>query len=122
MTLPLEQPDQAAFNSQELLARCLGRLDFAIRVLNKFQTQLELDLAMLEQAVRNHNRAAAALAAHRIKGASANVAAHGLQQCAAEIEMMAAQENESWPDLAELHQQRRRFADSAAMFAGVSHG
>ncbi len=116
------RPRPEAFNNQELLQRCLGRVDFAARVLDKFRHQLELDVEELEQAVESRNMAAAALAAHRIKGASANVAAHGLRECAAEIEQVASGNGtDVAPSLVELQNECRRFVECVAKFPVSCH-
>jgi HPt (histidine-containing phosphotransfer) domain-containing protein len=72
----------------ELLARCMGNIDFASRVLAKFQDRFAEDLQELDQAVLAQDAAAAAHVAHRIKGAAANVAAVQLRERSAEIEQL----------------------------------
>lgn len=74
----------------DLLGRCLGRLDLAERILQKFQCALEKDVRELEEAVRTTNTAEIAQLAHRIKGASLAVSAYKLIDCAQSIEKSAA--------------------------------
>jgi HPt (histidine-containing phosphotransfer) domain-containing protein len=80
--------DQApsALEPWELLGRCLGKPELAMRVLQKFERQLADDLAGLEQAMAAHDLATAGSLAHRIKGAAANVAAHGIYEQAGLLE------------------------------------
>lgn len=73
-------------NIDELLTRCMGNISFAERILAKFQDRFQHDLEELDKALQAHDSEAVARTAHRIKGASANVAAAGLYQRAAEIE------------------------------------
>lgn len=82
----------AVFDGQELLARCMGNHDFARRILTRFQTRLQEDLAKLEEASLAGNAGQLAIIAHRLKGAAANVASHVLRDRAAEIEELARRE------------------------------
>lgn len=81
--------DPPVFDREDLLARCLGKLDLAERVLAKFHLRFELDLDELEQAMRSEDLESLARVAHRLKGASANVAAVRLRVKAAGIEELA---------------------------------
>ena len=51
-----------------LKQRCLGNLALVERILKKFTTQLNCDLAELEKAARIGDAESFALVAHRIKG------------------------------------------------------
>lgn len=73
------------------MARCLGKLDLAERVLAKFESRLDEDLAELEQALRAEDSELIASIAHRLRGASANAAAHGIRERATTIEQLARQ-------------------------------
>jgi len=64
----------------------MGNLDFVERVLERFQQRFPQQLAELERLLETEDAEQLALAAHRIKGNSANVSATGLEQVAAEIE------------------------------------
>lgn len=100
---------------QELLTRCLGDLEFAERVLAKFQSRFDADLEELDRAVEASDLEHITQVAHRIKGASANVAAHGLRQQAASIEELARRQAlpEIPAHLRDLHSEWSRFADLA---------
>lgn len=92
----VRQPDSAqrppiriAVDFHDLVDRCLGRLDLAERILQKFQITLEEDIRRLEEAVCATSTAEIAHIAHRIKGASLAVAAHDLTDCARSLENSA---------------------------------
>lgn len=70
----------------ELLARCVGRVDLAQRVVGAFVAQLEEDIPGLSSELESGNTDAACKIAHRLKGASANVAAEELRAVAERIE------------------------------------
>ena len=70
----------------ELLARCVGRLDLVKRVVGTFVEQLAMDIPNLAKEISEGNSEQAAKLAHRIKGASANVAAEQLRINASELE------------------------------------
>lgn len=114
------EPVLPALDPQELLARCLGNLDFVERVLAKFESRFDADLEALAAAVRSDDSDQITLIAHRIKGASANVAAHGLRQKAAGIEQLARQQalTEIPAQLEQLRTEWGRFAQSVATFRG----
>jgi HPt (histidine-containing phosphotransfer) domain-containing protein len=87
---PEAQVDQASvLNMQDLLDRCLGNLEFVERILGKFLSRFDTDLAEIEQALESEDVEAVARVAHRLKGASATAAATGIRDCAAEIEELA---------------------------------
>lgn len=73
----------------DLLGRCLGRMDLVQRILTKFQVALRQDLEQLEHAVLSRDVDQIAHIAHRMKGASLSVAARELQGYAQSIEASA---------------------------------
>ena len=75
--------------SEELLARCVGRLDLVQRVLDAYVTQMEEDIPQLLSELEAGNSSDVARIAHRIKGASANAAVDTLRRDAEEIERLA---------------------------------
>ncbi|MBI1901442.1 MAG: Hpt domain-containing protein [Planctomycetia bacterium] len=106
---------------QELVARCMGNVEFAERVLAKFRARLDEDLLELEKAVRAEDAPGIARVAHRIKGAAANVAAHGLRERAAGIEERAAAQ--ALADVTrlidELRNERLRLRDTSSLVASL---
>jgi HPt (histidine-containing phosphotransfer) domain-containing protein len=83
------EPSSRALDTEELLARCLGKWELAHRVLSRFRNQLLHDLSLLQQAVTAGDAGVIAKVAHRIKGAAANVSARDLRERAAELEDVA---------------------------------
>ncbi len=79
----------AIFDRQELVARCMGNLEFACRILDKFRVRFLEDFWKLKEAWQVGDADSIASIAHRLKGASANLAAHGLRDRAATIEDLA---------------------------------
>jgi HPt (histidine-containing phosphotransfer) domain-containing protein len=111
------QPTTAVFDAEDLLARCLGKIDLAERVLARFCSRFDVDLAELERAVRVEDTDQIARVAHRLKGASATVAATGLASGAARIEELAR--CGAMPEIPkrveELRSEWTRFAGCAAL-------
>jgi HPt (histidine-containing phosphotransfer) domain-containing protein len=69
------------FVAHELLHRCLGKVDFALSILDRFLARLESDTEELRQAARAEDAEQISHVAHRLKGSAANVAAwriHGV--------------------------------------------
>ena len=106
--------DQPVIDLEGLKARCLGNLNLVERVLAKFATQLDVDLAALEQAVLEGDIDSAAQVAHRIKGMSANVEAHDLFHSAMTVERLAKDACvDKLPEhLAQMQQHRVLIAES----------
>ncbi len=117
MDRELSGPAVSPFDADELVARCLGNLEFVQRVLAKFQERLDADLTELDEAVLAADAERIARVAHRLKGASANVAAHGLRQRAAGIEELARQRSldEIPSELDELREEWSRFTECAEL-------
>ena len=113
-----EQQGQVAVGSEfdELLDRCMGNLEFAERVLTKFQDRFGDQLEELESALAQEDAEQVALVAHRLKGESASVAALGLRDRAAEIERLgrANQVSHIPPCLQQLRAEWAAFAESLA--------
>jgi len=112
-------PEANALDREDLMARCMGNLEFAERILGMFQERCGEDLAQLEAAAESGDVKQVALLAHRLKGASANVAAPGMQARAAEIEAAARQEAlaEIPASLNELKQEWSRFTSEVSGLA-----
>jgi HPt (histidine-containing phosphotransfer) domain-containing protein len=90
-----ERCDQAtaAIDFDQLLARCLGNLEFAERILQIFQERFDEDLDELDRMTAAEDADGVARLAHRLKGASANAAATALQKRVAQIEQLARQKS-----------------------------
>lgn len=74
---------------EQLVARCMGNIDFAQRILAKFLVKFDEDLDRLRQGVAAGDAELVALTAHRLKGSSANVAATELAKVVGDIEHLA---------------------------------
>ncbi len=111
-------PDQEppVLDFEELLERCMGNIEFAERVLAKFQQRLGEDLEELEKGLHAEDAPAIARVAHRLKGASANVAARGVLRRAVEIEQLgrARRVSEIPSQVEELRREWARFGDSVS--------
>jgi HPt (histidine-containing phosphotransfer) domain-containing protein len=70
----------------ELLNRCMGNIDLAQRVLEKFHQRIPEELAELQNALELGDAERLARIAHRVRGSSATVSAERLAQAVAEIE------------------------------------
>ena len=101
---------------EELLARCLGNLEFAERVLSTLQQGFADDLSVLEQHCGLGDPDNMARLAHRMKGASANAAAPRLHAETARIEDLARTERaqEIPRQIERLKQEWNLFVRSAA--------
>ena len=83
-------PSTAVMDLDALLERCMGNIDFLVRIVDKFQSRIPEELDELEQAVDLQDAKRIASLAHRIKGESASASADGLQRVAREIEELGA--------------------------------
>jgi HPt (histidine-containing phosphotransfer) domain-containing protein len=77
------------FDLNELMARCLGNIALVERSLAKFHSRLDSELSELERAAQSQDFDTLALVTHRLKGTSANLAAHALRDGAAGLEEAA---------------------------------
>jgi HPt (histidine-containing phosphotransfer) domain-containing protein len=104
-------------NVDELLVRCMGNVEIAERVLTKFQNRFSIDLSELQKGLGEQNPDLIGQAAHRIKGASANVSAPALYALASEIERLARAEQiaEISRHVERLQDEWTRFADSVSV-------
>ena len=120
MNRELPDPGTRVFGREELLARCMGNLDFAERILAKFQSRVDVDIAELEQAVHAEDVEAIARVAHRLKGASASAAAYRLQERASRLERSARQSSlgEIPAQVEQLRCEWSQFVESASQIGG----
>jgi HPt (histidine-containing phosphotransfer) domain-containing protein len=111
MSSPSHEAIDGIIDLEELLARCMGNLQIAERVLTKFQDRFGVDLGELEQWLDQHNAGAIATVAHRMKGASANVGAPALYEVTSELEQLGRAERiaEIPSELQQLRSEWTRF-------------
>jgi HPt (histidine-containing phosphotransfer) domain-containing protein len=60
---------------QQLVHRCLGRIELAERLLTSFESRFPADLAQVEQCLDEGDPAKMARLCHQLKGAAANISA-----------------------------------------------
>ena len=106
-------------NVEDLMARCLGNLDFVERILTIFQTRCESDLVELEEAIKAGDLPRVQRLAHRLKGACANAGANDLSIRASELWTAA---NKEFTDVlaARFAQFRQEWDECAAILSGES--
>jgi HPt (histidine-containing phosphotransfer) domain-containing protein len=110
MAVATESPT-CVLDTDELLARCLGKWELAKRVLVRFRNQLSGDLMLLQDAVVEGDAGSIAKLAHRIKGAACNVSARALSEQAAALEDVARAR-----DWDQIPAQVQRLAEERAEF------
>lgn len=76
----------AVLDYQQLLDRCMGQLDFAERLLGKFEARFPGEVDQLLRGWAARDASCVARVAHQLKGASANVGAGRISRVASEIE------------------------------------
>ena len=89
--------EEPAIHLHELLQRCSGNENFAVRILQKFQTKLPAVVQGIVDAARDRSHALCAPLAHSLKGSAANVSARVLSAAAAELEQWARRQDSSDP-------------------------
>jgi HPt (histidine-containing phosphotransfer) domain-containing protein len=94
-----------------LVDRCSGDIEFAKRMMRKFERRLPTDADLLRQAMQDGDVKRALILAHGLRGSASNIAATGLTYAATLLEndlragrLKAAQDN-----LSELDNQMTRF-------------
>ncbi len=78
----------------ELLARCMGEIDFAHSLLENFLNSCDDQINEISNSVESGSQDDLARQAHRFKGTAATLAAGPLRDVLAEIELLARQHPE----------------------------
>jgi HPt (histidine-containing phosphotransfer) domain-containing protein len=106
-----ENGEAEILNYDALIDRCLGNLELAGRLVEKLQTCLPQEIENVEQALALKDAEQVARIAHRLKGATANVSARGLNQVLEEIEKFGnlGVLSEIPASMERLHQEWERF-------------
>jgi HPt (histidine-containing phosphotransfer) domain-containing protein len=84
--------DDPVFSPELLVERCLGKIDFAKRVLDVFLNNVQHDMDELLDAVRAKDHMQLVQTAHRMKGSAASISAQRMQRLMAEIEEAGRQD------------------------------
>jgi len=82
---PANDPNEV-FDRDELLNRCLGNLEFAERILERFSDDFTQKLTCLRQLADTGELEEMHRLTHQMKGTAANIAAHRLRTCLAALE------------------------------------
>jgi signal transduction histidine kinase/CheY-like chemotaxis protein/HPt (histidine-containing phosphotransfer) domain-containing protein len=107
-------PDaKAPVDLETLSKRCMGNRKLAAKALNKFESSIGADVAVIVERFRAGDAKAVAASAHKIKGAAANVSAEDVRRIAAELELLAAGDDlsQSQKCLDDLDRELERFRD-----------
>jgi HPt (histidine-containing phosphotransfer) domain-containing protein len=98
-----------------LLQRCLGNLDFAERILNRFTNTFRDGVAEIRLRENAADANGVARAAHKLKGGAANVSAPGLSNVLKRVEEAGQAGNLAMvaEHMAELEQEWTRFLASS---------
>jgi HPt (histidine-containing phosphotransfer) domain-containing protein len=81
-----EASSTPALDMEELLSRCMGRVDLLEKLLANFDGYLTPQVSELEQAVQLQDAELVRRIAHRLKGAALTVSARALSQSAERLE------------------------------------
>ncbi len=79
-------PGPFPIDSKGLMSRCLGKISFALMLLEEFESSGKRNVGKIVQHVERNEPLAAAEAAHALKGTAGIIGAEVLQKLAAEIE------------------------------------
>ena len=76
-------------NVSELVQRCMGKVDFALKLLEVFSTSADESADQLALCVSEGRKVELARTAHALKGSALNIAAPRLSTAAAQLESVA---------------------------------
>jgi signal transduction histidine kinase/DNA-binding response OmpR family regulator/HPt (histidine-containing phosphotransfer) domain-containing protein len=118
----VEQPAGAPAVSESpidlasLTKRCMGNRKIAAKALGKFDNSVPQDVTLLDESIRRKDAKAAAAAAHKLKGAAANLSAEGIRRISAELESLAKADafSQAEASLSQLHAEVERFRSYVA--------
>ena len=107
-----EQP-APPIDRDRLLERCLNNLDFALTLLDAFETTSPARLAAFDAALAEHDHAAIAAEAHGFKGVVGVLTGNALMQICSHLEAAAmdADWNRTRDLIQQLHHETQRMID-----------
>lgn len=82
----IPEVQEAPIQFDELVERCLGKIEFAERILTKFNERFPESIDQLVQSSEQGDLETVASVAHRLKGAAANISAPGILAVVEQIE------------------------------------
>lgn len=113
--------DVALVDYPDLIARCMGNLAFAEKILGRFEQRFDEDLILLEKELNERDAEGIARVAHKLRGASANVSANGLGDIFARLERLGR--TEQFREVSECMDELRsvwpRFKAQTLLFASA---
>lgn len=95
---PVCEQNTSPINVDELLARCVGRVDLMEKTLVHFEQCMSPQLAQLEESAQQGDVEGIRTIVHRLRGAALTVGAHSLSNTAEQLEKTLANEPSSCPD------------------------
>jgi PAS domain S-box-containing protein len=100
----------AAVALDELLHRCSGNRDFAIRILQKFAVRLPAAVEAVTEAAVTRNHTVVAPLSHSLKGSAGSVSAKAVSAAASELEQWAKRRDDMDPAwmIGKLHEEVER--------------
>lgn len=102
---------QDPVNLEQLVRRCMGRIELAERLLKSFETRFPEDLSKIEECLAQDDATGMSRLVHQLKGAAANISAPELYAILVRMELaVRGQQPEIAHNcLAEVHQAWDRF-------------
>jgi HPt (histidine-containing phosphotransfer) domain-containing protein len=93
MSTEILEKYSVAIDTDDLMSRCFGNLDFVNRILNILKERCDAEIADLEQAARDLDVERVYSISHRLKGALANASASELSAVADKVCTSLASQN-----------------------------
>jgi HPt (histidine-containing phosphotransfer) domain-containing protein len=111
--VPAAESQSPPIDLESLQKRCMGNRKLAAKALSRFNGNLTSDIQSLIQNVQNGDAKAAAAAAHKIKGAAANLSADHVRDISARLESLAMNDElaQAQTYLDQLEVEMNRFRD-----------
>lgn len=108
-----QSPNNDPVNLEQLVRRCMGRIELAERLLKSFETRFPDDLAKIEDCLLCDDANGLSRLVHQLKGAAANISAPELYAILARMEQAVRSEQPAVVHdcLQEIHQAWDRFQE-----------
>jgi HPt (histidine-containing phosphotransfer) domain-containing protein len=103
------------YDMEQLVRRCMGKIELAERLLNSFESRFPEDLSKIEDSLREYDSPTASRMVHQLKGAAANVSAPDLYKMLARLEdvVRVGQYEQANDCVGEIHQKWRLYTNSS---------
>ncbi|GEM_PF-1964265 len=108
---PASESTESQLDLESLVNRMLGDRELALELLDKFNSQLPIELRSLQEVSDLGQMDECRKRAHTLKGSSANIGAHALQEAAKSLEKRLEQGLDHLPALAEVLKVGHRFQE-----------